>query len=49
MSEERLLIQREQLSAALADFDRGDGGLAAHPDPLTGEPFRLEKVGTGFR
>jgi RNA polymerase sigma factor (sigma-70 family) len=45
----RTLIRLEQLRAALAYLDRGDAGLGAYPDPLTGQPFRLEKTDTGFR
>jgi hypothetical protein len=42
-------LLRDQLQAALAYLDRGEAGLAAFPDPLTGKPFRLEKSGSGFR
>jgi hypothetical protein len=48
-SEVRLLVAREQLRAALDQLDRGDAGLAAHPDPLSGKPFVLERSGGGFR
>jgi RNA polymerase sigma factor (sigma-70 family) len=48
-TEVRMLIQREQLAAALACLDEGDAALARHPDPVTGKPFRIERTATGFR
>jgi hypothetical protein len=48
-SEIRVLLLREQLSAALDYLDRGEPALAGHLDILTGKPFQLEKTATGFR
>jgi hypothetical protein len=44
-SEVRLVTTRQQLAAALAFLDQGEGGLAAHPDPFTGKPFALVQDG----
>ena len=44
-SEIRLATTRQQLVAALAFLDRGEAGLAAHPDPFTGKPFTLVQDG----
>ncbi len=30
-------------------YERGDVGLAAHPDPITGQLFASEATATGFR
>lgn len=48
-SEIRVLLLRDQLSAALDYLDRGEPALAGHLDILTGKPFQLEKTTTGFR
>lgn len=43
------LQRRAMLAAALGRLEGGEGGLAAHPDPLTGRPFACEATPTGFR
>lgn len=48
LSEVRLLLLREQLLTALDYLDRGEAGLTAHRDVLTGKPFRFQKTAGGF-
>lgn len=43
--EVRQATTRQQLAATLAFLDRGEAGLAAHPDPFTGKPFTLVQDG----
>lgn len=45
----RLLVQRAQILAALAYLDHGAAGLNGHPNPLSGMPFAVEQIGSGFR